>query len=96
MPHSTNKASPSCTRGRRVPTPPGRAASTRWARRATRESPVPARERAARIIAGGDFGGPDQLVLGWGPAWMSDRWWILSGPAGSRGFTFRADQLRRQ
>ncbi|WP_330447400.1 hypothetical protein [Streptomyces anulatus] len=46
--------------------------------------PVPARERPARIIAGGDFGGPDQLVLGWGPAWMSDRWrMILSGPAGS-------------
>lgn len=35
--------------------------------------PVPAREHPARIIAGGDFGGPDRLVLGWGPAWTSDR-----------------------
>ncbi|MEU9745168.1 hypothetical protein [Streptomyces niveus] len=90
MPPSRNKASPSCPAGPEA-TRPRRVDALGPARHAGK--PVPARERPARIIADGDFGGPDQLVLGWGPAWTSDRWWILSCPAGSTGFTLRADQL---
>lgn len=94
MPCSTNKASPSCSavrrsgEPRRHPAAPRRHDALGPAGHAGKH--VLARERPARIIAGGDFDGPAQLTLGWVPAWTSDRWWILSG---STGFTLRADQL---